>query len=62
MCGTNDLHGLVTGKYIYNGIESARPIWAENNEVVGWEWKGIYKWDDSEPLPPLERVKDFLIV
>lgn len=62
VCGTNDLNGLVTQKYIYNGTDRTRPRWADNNEVVGWEWRGIYEWNDSEPLPEWKRARDFLIV
>ena len=69
VCGTNETKGSVVEKYNYSKAtwdESSQSYskgkWDENKEAVGWEWRGIYVWDDAEPLPILRKVKNFLIV
>lgn len=37
-------------------------IFSLRDRRVLWEWKGIYEWDLTEPLPKLERTKDVLLV
>jgi len=32
-----------------------------SNDQVGWEWKGVYEWDDADPLPEF-KAKDVLLV
>ena len=69
VCVTNETKGSVLEKYIYKKAtwdESSKSYskgkWDENKEAVGWEWKGIYMWDDAEPLPELRKVQNLLIV
>ena len=62
VCGTNDAHGSVVERYIWNSTEPRRPVWDLNKNSIDWEWKGVYAWDDSEPLPEWRRAKKFLIV
>ena len=61
VCATNELNGTVAEKYTFNGTVPTRPKWDCNREIVGWEWRGIYVWDDAEPLPQLRPAKKFLI-
>lgn len=62
VCGINEMDGPVVETYTFNSTEPRRPTWEKNSKAVGWEWRGIYVWDDSEPLPDMQRVKKFLIV
>lgn len=62
VCGTNEMDGLVIEKYMFNSTEPTKPKWDKNNQAVGWEWRGVYEWDDEEPLPEMRRVEKFLIV
>ena len=32
------------------------------DDRIFWEWKGIYEWDLTEPLPKFQRVRNILIV
>ena len=61
VCGTNELDGPVVEKYT-STIIAGHIKWEENREVKGWEWKGVYAWEDAEPLPEWKRAKDLLIV
>ena len=61
VCATNEPNGMVAEKYTFNRTVPQRPKWDCNREVVGWEWRGTYVWDDAEPLPQLRRVEKFLI-
>ena len=63
VCGTNETNGSVLEAYTYkfNKSEKPRGRWVKN-EVTGWEWKGIYLWDDVEPLPKWQMVDNLLIV
>lgn len=61
VCATNEPNGTVAEKYTFNRTVPRRPKWDCHREVVGWEWRGIYVWDDAEPLPQLRRAKKFLI-
>ena len=62
VCATNEAKGSVVEKYTYNDTIPTKGKWDENSEAVGWEWRGIYLWDDAEPLPQWRRAKKFLIV
>ena len=62
VCGTNEPDGSVIEKYTYNGTEPVKPRWDENSQAEGWEWKGVYAWDDVEPLPEWRTARKFLIV
>ena len=62
ICGTNEKDGSIVEKYTFNNTEPVRPKWNNNTEVVGWNWRGVYVWDDVEPLPEWKRAKMFLIV
>ena len=57
VCGTNETKGSVVEKY-------HRTMWGwdENKEAVGWEWRGVYMWDDAEPLPRFRQAQKLLIV
>ena len=63
ICGTNETKGSVVEKYTYNSTIPTKGKWDENREAVGWEWRGVYMWDDAEPLPTQwQRAKKLLIV
>lgn len=62
VCATNEMDGLVVEKYTFNSTDPTKPSWDENKEVIGWEWRGVYEWDDIEPLPEWRRVEKLLIV
>ena len=62
VCGTNETKGAVVEKYIYNNSVPTKVKWDENREAVGWEWRGVYMWDDAEPLPRWRKAKKFLVV
>lgn len=66
VCATNDIDGSVVEKYTVNKSNPRRVTWDENwdenREAVGWEWRGVYNWDDIEPLPEWGLIKNFLIV
>lgn len=61
VCGTNELDGPVVETYT-RSFKQDYPGWDKNSEVVGWEWRGVYAWDDVEPLPQIRRANKFLIV
>ena len=61
VCATNEPNGRVAEKFTFNNTIPTRVKWDCNREVVGWEWRGTYVWDDAEPLPQLRRAKKFLI-
>ncbi|KAI4155676.1 MAG: hypothetical protein LQ340_000843 [Diploschistes diacapsis] len=64
VCGTNDAKGTVTEAYVCKDDRSGPPWirWEKNIEAKGWEWRGVYQWDDVEPLPEWRKVFKFLIV
>lgn len=62
VCGTNETKGAVVEKYTYNNSVPTKVKWDENREAVGWEWRGVYMWDDAEPLPRWRKAKKFLVV
>lgn len=62
VCGTNETKGTVVEKYTYNNSVPTKGKWDENREAVGWEWRGVYMWDDAEPLPHWRKAKKILIV
>ena len=57
VCATNETEGLVVEKY-----SKIRGGWDEKKEVAGWEWRGVYTWDDAEPLPQFRKAEKLLIV
>ena len=61
VCATNETKGPVAEKYTFNNSTPTRVKWDYHEEVVGWQWRGTYVWDDSEPLPPMHRARKFLI-
>lgn len=61
VCGTNEMDGSVVERYTFNSTEPTKPKWDENCQAVGWEWRGVYAWDDEEPLPEWQRARKFLI-
>lgn len=60
ICGTNDMNGSVVEKYS-GTIVGPYIRWDENHEAVAWQWRGVYLWDDAEPLPDWRRVEKLLI-
>ena len=62
ICGTNETNGSVVEGYTYNSSDPKRGHWDKNNDQVGWEWRGVYVWDNAEPLPKWRKVKNFLVV
>ncbi|MCJ1265673.1 hypothetical protein MMC22_005553 [Lobaria immixta] len=62
VCGTNEMDGSVDEKYTYKSVGLMKREWYENSQAVGWEWRGVYAWDDVEPLPEWRRAPRFLIV
>jgi len=62
VCGTNETNGSMVEKYTYNSSILTKGKWDENSETVGWEWRGIYMWDDAEPPPQWQRAQKLLIV
>lgn len=62
VCGANHVDGSLTEKYTFDLTEPTKPKWNEQSDTVGWEWKGVYAWDDEEPLPGWRKVKKFLII
>ena len=62
VCGTNEPKGSVVEKYTYNSSIPTKGKWDQNDEAVGWEWRGVYMWDDAEPLPLCRKVWKLLIV
>ena len=62
VCGTNEIGGPVIETYTFGLDEQNGPKWDKNSKAVGWEWKGIYAWDESEPAPEMQIAKKFLIV
>lgn len=62
VCGTNEMDDPFVEKYTFNRTEPTKPKWDKNGEVVGWEWRGVYAWDDVELLPEMRGAKNFLIV
>ncbi len=62
VCGTNEPKGSVVEKYTYNSSIPTKGKWDENGEAVGWEWRGIYMWDNAEPLPPCRKARKLLVV
>lgn len=62
VCGTNEPTGSVVEKYIYNSSIPTKGKWDENGEAVGWEWRGIYVWDNAEPLPSWHKARKLLII
>ena len=61
VCATNETKGAVSEKYTFNNSIPTRVKWDHHQEVAGWQWRGTYVWDDSEPLPPMRRAKKFFI-
>ena len=62
VCGTNEPGGPVLETYTLTRFSRNGPKWDKNSEAVGWEWKGIYAWDESEPVPEMSIAEMFLIV
>lgn len=62
VCGTNEIDGPVRETYISNGYDQNGAKWDKNCNAVGWEWRGIYAWDEAEPVPEMAVTKMFLIV
>ena len=60
VCGTNEIKGLVVEKYYKT--KWMQWEWDENKDAVGWEWRGVYTWDDTEPLPRFREANKLLIV
>ncbi|KAL6715506.1 hypothetical protein ACLMJK_006467 [Lecanora helva] len=61
ICATNEVNGTIAEKYTIDMRVPTKIKWDYHEEVKGWEWRGTYLWDDSEPLPQLQKVKYFLI-
>lgn len=62
VCGTNQMDGSVVETYTFNRTDPRNLKWDENSEAMGWEWRGVYAWDDAEPLPKMRRAEKLLIV
>lgn len=62
VCGTNEMDGSVVETYTFNSTDRRKTKWDKNSEAMGWEWRGVYAWDDAEPLPKMRRAIKFLIV
>lgn len=62
VCGSNEIRGEVLERFVYNSSVPTRGKWDENREAAGWEWRGIYVWDDAEDLPRWVRARKLLIV
>ena len=62
VCGTNEMDDSVDEKYTFNDTELTKSKWDKNTEVVGWESRGVYAWDDVEPSLEMRIAKNDLIV
>ena len=62
ICATNDVNGLVAGKYRLHKTEAGGERILEDKNAVGWEWKGVHIWDNAETQPPWQLVKAFWII
>ena len=68
VCGSKETNGSVVERYTYdvkwdeNTRTYSKGRWDENKEATGWEWRGVYLWDEAEPLPHMQEAKKLLIV
>ena len=62
VCGSNDVDGTVGEKYTFDSTEPTKPKWIKHSNVMGWEWRGVYAWNEEESLPQMKKAKNFLIV
>lgn len=62
VCGSNDVDGAVGEKYTFDSTEPTKPKWIKHSKVMGWEWRGVYAWNDEESLPEMKKAENFLIV
>ena len=69
VCGSKETNGSVVERYTFvetkwdeNTRTYSKSRWDENKEATGWEWRGVYMWDEAEPLPHMQEVMNLLIV
>ena len=69
VCGSKDTTGSIVEKYTFidrkwdeNKKRYGKDRWDENMEALGWQWRGVYLWDEAEPLPHMQMVKKLLVV
>ena len=63
VCGTNERKGAVTETFI-SGLSKqdlGSIEWKKNPKATGWEWRGVYSWDNVKPLPEMRKALLFLI-
>ena len=60
--GLRKLCLMIGSKRLISSVGIRLGSWKKNRDAVGWEWRGVYAWDDSEPLPQMQRATSVLIV